>query len=201
MRGSLIFVVLQEQPGEHAEQAGANGGNRTQDAFGVPSAVPFVARQIFLVKIVAEIYAFEEDSPDVICAGHVELAHVRQAAFPPDELGLGRWPDIGKWNKRHQRPIADQQPRANGHQRARAEKAKAQPGEEISQRDALQHPQQPDAGPEIIEAAIFKNSKPVEEEAADEDSLQRLGATDGRNGFAKRKNQGNSRHENEQRKN
>ncbi len=55
--------------------------------------------------------------------------------------------NIADGNKAHERPISNQQPNADGHHRARFAETENQPGKEIANRDAIQHPHEPQAGP------------------------------------------------------
>ncbi len=70
--------LLQQQAGEHAEQTGADRGQRTEQTFGIPGAVPFPPRQVLRVDPVGEVRV----------------------------LRVGPHLDPGHWHEGHQRPVA-----------------------------------------------------------------------------------------------
>src|SRR4029077_19462761 len=49
--------LLQQQAGEHAEETGADCGQRTEQTFGIPDAVPFPPGQVLRVDPVGEVRA------------------------------------------------------------------------------------------------------------------------------------------------
>ncbi len=79
-------------------------------------------------------------------------------------------------HKGHQRPISREDAHANRGQRPRLEEAKQQAGEEIGQRNPVEHAHQPDVGPGIRQAARVKDANDEQKNAAPEHSFERLGS-------------------------
>src|SRR5262249_6814108 len=138
--------------------------NRAQKSFRIEKCVPLFPRQILEVEVVREIVALVEFPSHKVSRSEKKLLRSRPGSAVSDRRRIRRasigkvssrflvarlrcqasdiWscqPNISNRRETHQRPIAQQQPRANTRKRPRLEKTEKQACKKIRQCDPIQH--------------------------------------------------------------
>ena len=129
--------VLSSRPANTPEQAGSDRGQRAEQALRVPLAVPLHAGQIVHVDPSGEVRVFAQTS--------------RRRSPAPARTSSA--PNI--------RPAA----RTNATMSPRTRRFRnSSDANEVANRDALEHAQQPDVGPGIARAAIVDDPQHIQQE-------------------------------------
>lgn len=153
--------VLQDQPGEDAQETAGDGRQGAQEPFRIVIAIMLAQRQELLIHVIGQIGPF----------GPV----------------AGPMPRHG--NPRHHRPIAQQDARAGPDERLGLEVAEHQAREEVTQGDPLQHSEQADLFERRRKSAVIQDADEVQQGRPFEDPDRGRPAVGLLEGFAQREHQ------------
>ena len=129
--------------------------------------------------MVREIAAGIVDAGDAGRGGRVELLRLLERGRGDAELrgnGGAIHHDFADWHERKQRPVADENCRADGGERTRLEETKQQARAGVGERDALEHAEHANVGPLRLETAGVEESNREEQRAAEQHAFHGGGA-------------------------
>ena len=194
-------LVPEQQAGEDPEQAGGDGRQRAQQAFGIVSTVQSEARQVFEINLLGEVQPVLEAATDEVGSAVEEGSRLRAVRVKVElsEVLAGEV-EIPDGHERGQRPIPQEEICADCNQAAQAEGTKEDARKEVAEGNALQHPYPADMVHALGEPAIVEQAEGVEAQAAEQNAFQGLGLATAFDGPAQREDEGHADNKDEERK-